>query len=111
MITRQRNNKIKNDNETTTITSGDNQIITHNEREKERGRNSGREKQKSRERSRIVERGRVERKRERENQREQEDNKTRRQAIFKLSNIYVCNNNECIRMMYRDLRLVYSGVD
>jgi hypothetical protein len=43
MITRQRNNKIKNDNETTTITSGDNQIITHNEREKERGRNSGRE--------------------------------------------------------------------
>ena len=43
ILTRQRNNKIKNDNETTTITRGNNQIITHNEREKERGRNSGRE--------------------------------------------------------------------
>ena len=31
-------------------------------------------------------------------------------AIFKLKK-NVCNNNECIRMMYRDLRLVYSGVD
>ena len=53
MITRQRNNKIKNDNETTTITSGDNQIITHNEREKqwEREIEEQREEQNSRERT------------------------------------------------------------